>query len=71
MNCKRFGRKRSWPNFKLVSSTRVEGLKTTTKHLSQDSRSPCQDFNPEPAEYEAGMLAAQPLCSVLYSDDEV
>jgi hypothetical protein len=53
MNWKEFGSKLSWPNFKAPTP---EGLKRTTKNLNQDSRSPGQDMNPEPPEYEAEML---------------
>jgi hypothetical protein len=31
----------------------LEGLRKTTKNLSQSSRSPDRDINPEPPEYEA------------------
>jgi hypothetical protein len=34
----------------------VEGLRISTKNLSQDSRSPGQDFNPGFPEYKAGVL---------------
>jgi hypothetical protein len=33
------GRKRSWANFKVLSGIRVEGLRETTKNVSEDSRS--------------------------------
>jgi hypothetical protein len=32
----------------------LQKLRKTTKNLSQDSRSPGQDFKPGPPEYEAG-----------------
>jgi hypothetical protein len=38
-----------------------EGLSKTTKNLTQDSRSPARDLNPEPPEYET-------LCYPLYHD---
>jgi hypothetical protein len=34
----------------------LEGLRKTTKHLSQDSRSPNRDLNLVALEYEAGVL---------------
>jgi hypothetical protein len=36
------------------------GNEKTTKSLSQDSWSPGRDLNPEPAEYEAGILTTGP-----------
>jgi hypothetical protein len=38
----------------------LEGLRKTTKCLGQDSWSLGQDLNPEPPEYEAGMLTIRP-----------
>jgi hypothetical protein len=37
-------------------SIRLEGLRKTTRHLSQDSRPPSLDFNSEPPKYEARVL---------------
>jgi hypothetical protein len=42
----------------------LEGLRKTTKNLSQDSRSPGRDLNPRFSEYEARVLATRP--SVLF-----
>jgi hypothetical protein len=42
----------------------LEGLTRTTKGLSDDRRSPDQDLNPVPTEYETGMLNTRPQCSV-------
>jgi hypothetical protein len=39
---------------------RLEGLEKTAKDLSQDSRSPRRDLNPEPSEYEAEVLTTRP-----------
>jgi hypothetical protein len=39
INWKRFGRKRSWPNLRHYPGTCPEGLRKTTRNLSQDSRS--------------------------------
>jgi len=35
------------------------GLEKTTKNLSQNSRSPGQDLNPGPFQYEAGVLSTR------------
>jgi hypothetical protein len=35
---------------------RLEGLRKTTKKLSQDSQSPGRDLNLEPPEYKVGVL---------------
>jgi hypothetical protein len=42
----------------------LEGLRKTTKVLSQDSQSPGQDFNMGPRKYEAGVLITQSRRSV-------
>jgi hypothetical protein len=46
----------------------LEGLKKTTKSLSQDSRSLGRDLKPGPPEYEAQMLNTRPRSSVLLYD---
>jgi hypothetical protein len=46
MNLKGFGRKRSWPNFKVVSWHSSGGMRKTTKNLSQYNRSPGPRFKP-------------------------
>jgi hypothetical protein len=38
----------------------LEGLRKTTKNLSQDSRPPGRDLNPAPPEYESGVLDTRP-----------
>jgi hypothetical protein len=45
-------------------SIRLEELRTATKFLNQDSRSPGRDLNPRPPEYESGALTTRPrrLC---------
>jgi hypothetical protein len=48
-------RKRSWPNVKESSWNSHGGLGKNTRKLSEDSRSPGQDLNLGPPEYEAGM----------------
>jgi hypothetical protein len=46
--------KRSWPNLRYYSDNYLEGLRKTTKNLSQNSRFQGQDFSTRPPEYEAG-----------------
>jgi hypothetical protein len=43
---------------------RMDGLRKTTKSLSQDSRSSGLDLKPGPLENEAGMLITRPRLSV-------
>jgi hypothetical protein len=57
MKWKGCGRKRSWPNFRNCPGTFPEGLRETTKNLSQDSGSG-QGFKPGTSSYEAGVLKA-------------
>jgi hypothetical protein len=59
-----FERKRSWPNFKVLSRHFSGGPRKTTKNPSQDSRSLGQDLNPGAAEYEAEVLTSRPRRSV-------
>jgi hypothetical protein len=59
-----FGRKPSWPNFKVLYRHRLEGLMKTTKNHSQDSHSPGRYLNPGPPECEAGVLTTRTLRSV-------
>jgi hypothetical protein len=44
MNWKGYGKKRCWPNFKVLSRHLMELLRITTKNLSQDSRFPGRDL---------------------------
>jgi hypothetical protein len=53
-----------WPNFRYYLGICLEGLRKTTKNLSQVSRSPGRDLNPGPPEYEAGVLTTRPRRSV-------
>jgi hypothetical protein len=39
--------------FKVLSSICLQGLRKTTKNLSQDSQSPGQELDPKAPEYEA------------------
>jgi hypothetical protein len=57
-------RRRSWPNLKHYLSLYLEGVRKTTKNLSQDNRSPGQDLNPGPSEYEAGVLNVTVVCHI-------
>jgi hypothetical protein len=56
MNWKGCRRKLSWPNVRHYTSICPEGLRKTTKKLSQDSWSLGQELNPELPEYDAGVL---------------
>jgi hypothetical protein len=60
LNWKEVIRKRSWPNFKILSWQSPGGLRKNTENVSQDSRSAGRDLNQGPPEYEAGMLTTQP-----------
>jgi hypothetical protein len=53
MNWKGYGRKLSWPDFKVLYR---DILMKTTKNLRQNSRSPGRELNSGPLEYEAGVL---------------
>jgi hypothetical protein len=55
-NWKGFWRKRWWPILSYYPEIRMEGMRKTTKNLSQDSRFRGRDLNPGPQEYEAGAL---------------
>jgi hypothetical protein len=59
-NLKGFGRKRSWPNLKLLSQTLPGGTEENHENLSQDCWPPCRDLNPGPPEYEVGVLITRP-----------
>jgi hypothetical protein len=52
MYWKGYGRKRSWPNVGYSPSIYLEGLRKTSKNLSQDSWSPGRDSSPRPTEYD-------------------
>jgi hypothetical protein len=42
-----------------MEGTYLEGIRKTTKYLSQDSRSPSRDFNPGPPKYKSWVLTIQ------------
>jgi hypothetical protein len=44
--------------FKVLSSICLQGLRKTTKNLSQDSQSPGQELDPKAPEYEARQLTS-------------
>jgi hypothetical protein len=64
MDWKGSGRKRTRHNLKYYPGIHLEGLRKTTEILTHDSRSPGRDLNPEPPEYEAGLLTTRPRRSV-------
>jgi hypothetical protein len=59
-NWKGFGRKRSWPNFKVLSWHSTGGNEENYENLNQDSQSPGRESNPGPPEYEVGVLSTRP-----------
>jgi hypothetical protein len=61
MNWKGYGRKWSCPNLGHFPGIFLEGLRDTTKILSQDSRSPHRYLNTGPSKYEAGELTTRHL----------
>jgi hypothetical protein len=50
----RIWKKRMWPYLNFYTGIFLEGLRKTSKHISQDSQSPGRYLNPGPSEYEAG-----------------
>jgi hypothetical protein len=64
MTWKGCGRVRSWYNIRYCPGICLEGLTEATNNLNQISRSPGRDFNPEPPEYEAGVVTTGPRRSV-------
>jgi hypothetical protein len=54
-----FGRKRSWPNFEVLSLYSPEWTDKYYENLSQDSRSPGRDLNRKFLEYKAGILTTR------------
>jgi hypothetical protein len=49
-----------WSNLSYYPGIRLDGLRKPTKTLDHYSRSPGQDLNPVPPEYEAGELITRP-----------
>jgi hypothetical protein len=57
MKWKGYGRECSWAHLRYYyHGIYLHGLRKTTKNLSQDSWSPCQDLNMGPPKDEAGVL---------------
>jgi hypothetical protein len=55
-----FRRKRSWPNFNVVSQHSPGRVEESRENIRQDSRSAGRDLNPGPPDYEAGMFLTRP-----------
>jgi hypothetical protein len=62
LNWKQFGRKRLWPNFKVLSRHSPGGTEENHENLNQDSRG--REPNPGPPDYEVGVLTTRPRRSV-------
>jgi hypothetical protein len=60
MNWKAFGESVPGLIFRYYPGIRLEGLRKTTKPLSQDSRSLGQYLNPVPHEYEVLYICTSP-----------
>jgi hypothetical protein len=56
MNWVERGRRRSWPNFKVLSRHFPGGTELNHEEHLQNRRSPGRDFNTGPPEYEAGVF---------------
>jgi hypothetical protein len=54
MNWKRFGRKRLWPNFKVIFRHSLEELRKITKPSIRRAGRRGRDLNPGTPEYKAG-----------------
>jgi hypothetical protein len=61
---KGFGRKRSWPNCKVLSRNLSGEIEKNHENLSQNNRSPGRDLKPGPPAYEAGVLTSRQRRSV-------
>jgi hypothetical protein len=60
MYWKGIGRKRRWPNFKVLSRQSPGQTEENHGKLNQDSRSPGRKSKPGPHEYEVGLLTIPP-----------
>jgi hypothetical protein len=65
MNWEGYGRKRSWPNFKVPSLHSPGGPRKTTKISMKIAGGWDGDSNAGSPEYEAGMLTNRPRRSVI------
>jgi hypothetical protein len=61
MNWKVFGRKRSWPNFKVCPCNRLEGLRQTIKNSNRLTGSRGRESNLRPLQYEMWVLTTRSL----------
>jgi predicted Fe-S protein YdhL (DUF1289 family) len=61
MDCKGCGRKRSWPNFNVLSWHLPGQTEKSTEILSQVDQSMGRDLNQEPSDYEEGVY----ICMIL------
>jgi hypothetical protein len=66
MNLNGFGRKRPWPNFKVLTRHSSGGTEEIHDNLCQDSRFPCLNLYPGPPEYEAGVLTIRLRRTILW-----
>jgi hypothetical protein len=64
INRKGFGRKSSWPSFKVLSRIFPGGTAKCHKNFSQNSRSPSLDLNQGPPKHETRLSTAWPRRSV-------
>jgi hypothetical protein len=60
MNYKKYRRRWSWPNSKVLSWHMPGGTEENHNILSQNNRSPGKNVNLGPPEYEVGVLTTQP-----------
>jgi hypothetical protein len=60
MNGKGLGRKRSWPNLRYYAGIRLDKLNKPQKTTISIAGRRGRDQNPEPPEYEAGVLTTRP-----------
>jgi hypothetical protein len=58
-------RKRSWPNFKVLSQKLPGGTEETYEIFSQDCRSARRHLKPGRPEYDAEVLTTQPRRSIV------
>jgi hypothetical protein len=68
LNWKGCGRKRLWPNFKVLSQN-LRGGTEKNHETPYNSRSPGWDLNPGPPEYESGVLTTRPRQLVKQSEN--
>jgi hypothetical protein len=64
MNSKGLGKKRPLPNLMYYPGIHLEGLRKTTRNLSEDNRSAGRDLNLGPLEHESEAVTNRPRRSV-------